>query len=139
MWVRREIALDPRSRGFHLITGEVVAALPELSGVRVGLLHVFIRHTSASLSLNENASPGVRADMESWADAAVPESFPAWTHTSEGPDDMPAHVKSGLFGHAVSVPVANGRLDVGTWQGIHLGEHRDRAGSRRLTLTLWGE
>lgn len=115
MWVRREIALEPRSRGFHLITGEVVAALPEISEVRVGLLHVFIRHTSASLSLNENASPGVRTDMESWANAAIPEAFPAWTHTSEGPDDMPAHVKSALFGHAVSVPVGDGRLDVGTW------------------------
>ena len=139
MWVRREITLEPRPRGFHLVTAEVLAALPEIAEVAVGLLHVFVRHTSASLSLNENASPAVRADMETWASDAVPEGPAAWTHTSEGPDDMPAHVKSGLFGHAVTLPVADGRIDVGTWQGIYLGEHRDRGGRRRLTLTLWGE
>lgn len=139
MWLRREIELAPRARGFHLITAEVLDALPEIASVEIGLLHVFVRHTSASVSLNENASPAVRADMEAWVNVAAPESFPAWTHTAEGPDDMPAHVKASLFGADVTLPVAGGRLDVGTWQGLYLGEHRDRGGARRLTLTLSGE
>lgn len=139
MWLRRDIELAPRARGFHLITAEVLDALPEIASVEIGLLHVFVRHTSASVSLNENASPAVRADMEAWVNVAAPESFPAWTHTAEGPDDMPAHVKASLFGADVTLPVAGGRLDVGTWQGLYLGEHRDRGGARRLTLTLSGE
>jgi secondary thiamine-phosphate synthase enzyme len=138
MWTQRELTLDPRPRGFHLITREVVAALPELGEVRVGLLHVHILHTSASLTLNENASPDVRRDFETWADAAVPEDF-AWTHTDEGDDDMPAHVKGSLMGFSLSLPVRDGRLALGTWQGIYLGEHRDRGGARRLIATLWGE
>ncbi len=105
----------------------------------VGLAHLFIRHTSASLTLNENASPDVRADFSSWFDDAVPESAPFWTHTFEGPDDMPAHVKASLLGPSLSLPIARGRLALGTWQGVYLCEHRDRGGSRRLLATLWGE
>ena len=138
MWTQREFALEPRPRGFHLITREVVGQLPELAGLRVGLLHLHILHTSASLTLNENASPDVRRDFESWANAAVPEDF-AWTHTDEGADDMPAHIKASLMGFSVTLPVAGGRLALGTWQGIYLGEHRDRGGARRLVATLSGE
>jgi secondary thiamine-phosphate synthase enzyme len=139
MWLQREIRLDPRPRGFHLITGEVVRALPELGDVGVGLLHVFIRHTSASLTLNENASPDVRDDFDAFFDDAVPEDAPYWTHTIEGPDDMPAHIKASLLGPSLTLPVSRGRLAVGTWQGIYLCEHRDRGGSRSLVATLQGE
>ena len=117
----------------------MVSALPELGEVGVGLLHVFIRHTSASLTLNENASPDVRRDFESWANAAVPEDAPYWTHTLEGSDDMPAHVKASLFGPALTLPVSRGRLALGTWQGIYLCEHRDHGGARSLVATLFGE
>ena len=121
------------------MTDEVVSALPELREIGVGLAHVFIRHTSASLTLNENASPDVRRDFESWANAAVPEDASYWTHTLEGADDMPAHVKASLLGPSLTLPVARGRLALGTWQGIYLCEHRDRGGSRSLLVTLWGE
>ena len=139
MWLQRPIDLSPHPRGFHLVTDEVLEALPELSRVRVGLLHLLIRHTSASLTLNENASPAVRDDFRSWFDAAVPEDAPYWTHTLEGPDDMPAHVKSSLLGPSLTLPVSSGSLALGTWQGIYLCEHRDSGGSRSLTATLWGE
>ena len=139
MWLQREIRLDPRRRGFHLITGEVVRALPELGDVGVGLLHVFIRHTSASLTVNENASPDVRDDFGAWFDHAVPEDAPYWTHTLEGSDDMPAHIKASLLGPSLSLPVSRGRLAIGTWQGIYLCEHRDHGGSRSLVATLQGE
>jgi secondary thiamine-phosphate synthase enzyme len=139
MWLQREIRLDPRPRGFHLVTREVLGALPELGDVSVGLLHLFIRHTSASLTLNENASPDVRADFASYFDETVPEDAPYWTHTDEGPDDMPAHIKAALLGPSLSLPVSGGRLAVGTWQGIYLCEHRDRGGSRSLLATLQGE
>jgi secondary thiamine-phosphate synthase enzyme len=139
MWLQREIRLDPRPRGFHLITGEVVRALPELGELGVGLLHVFIRHTSASLTLNEKASPDVRDDFDAFFDDAVPEDAPYWTHTMEGPDDMPAHIKASLLGPSLTLPVTRGRLAVGTWQGIYLCEHRDRGGSRTLVATLQGE
>jgi secondary thiamine-phosphate synthase enzyme len=139
MWVQREISLDARPRGFHLVTGEVLEALPECSELEVGLLHLLIAHTSASLALNENASPDVRRDFESWANQAVPERAPYWTHTVEGPDDMPAHIKAALFGPTLSVPVSQGRLALGTWQGIYLCEHRDRAAGRTVVATLWGE
>jgi len=140
VWLQREVVLDPRPRGFHLVTREVMAALmPELGDVRAGLLHVFIQHTSASLTLNENASPDVRRDFESWFDEAVPERAPYWTHVDEGPDDMPAHIKASLLGPSLSLPVSDGRLALGTWQGIYLCEHRDRGGSRRLIATLHGE
>lgn len=139
MWAQRELRLEGRSRGFHLVTGDVVEALPELGRLAVGLLHVFVRHTSASLTVNENASAAVLRDFGSWFDAAVPEDAPFWTHRSEGPDDMPAHVKSSLLGSSISVPVARGRLALGTWQGIYLCEHRDAGGPRTLVLTAWGE
>lgn len=139
MWLQRSIALDPRPRGFHLITREIEAALPELDALGAGLLHLFIAHTSASLTLNENASPDVREDFSSWFDRAVPERAAYWTHTLEGDDDMPAHVKASLLGASLTLPVADGRLALGTWQGIYLGEHRDRGGSRRLVATLHGE
>jgi secondary thiamine-phosphate synthase enzyme len=139
MWLQREIRLDPRPRGFHLVTAEVTSALPELRDVRAGLLHLFIRHTSASLTLNENASPDVRRDFEAWFNRAVPEDAPYWTHTDEGPDDMPAHIKASLLGPSLSLPVNGGRLALGTWQGIYLCEHRDRGGSRSLLATLHGE
>jgi secondary thiamine-phosphate synthase enzyme len=138
MWAQHEISLAPRPRGFHLITREVVEAVPELGELRVGLLHVLILHTSASLALNENASPDVRRDFESWSDQAVPERAPYWTHTLEGDDDMPAHIKAALFGPTLTLPVSRGRLALGTWQGIYLCEHRDRGGGRSLVLTAWG-
>ena len=139
MWAQGEIRLDSRPRGFHLITREVLEALPELDDVSAGLLHLFIRHTSASLTLNENASPDVRDDFESFFDEAVPEDARYWTHTFEGPDDMPAHIKASLLGPSLSLPVSGGRLALGTWQGVYLCEHRDHGGSRSLVLTLNGE
>jgi secondary thiamine-phosphate synthase enzyme len=139
VWLQREIRLDPRPRGFHLVTRDVAAALPELAQLRVGLLHLHILHTSASLTLNENASPDVRRDFASWFDRAVPEDAPYWTHASEGSDDMPAHVKSSLLGPSLTLPIAGGRLALGTWQGIYLCEHRNHGGPRSLTLTLTGE
>jgi len=139
VWAQREIALEPRPRGFHLITREVVDGIPDLDRVEVGLLHLQILHTSASLALNENASADVRADLESWFNDAVREDAPYWRHTLEGPDDMPAHVKSVLVGPSLSLPVAGGSLRLGTWQGIFLCEHRDRGGSRRVVATLNGE
>jgi secondary thiamine-phosphate synthase enzyme len=137
-WHQRTITLRPRSRGVHLVTDEIVDALPELRGLQMGLAHLFIRHTSASLTLNENASPDVRRDFETWLNAAVPEDF-AWTHTLEGPDDMPAHVKASLMGPSLTLPISGGRLALGTWQGIYLCEHRDRGGPRSLLVTLNGE
>jgi secondary thiamine-phosphate synthase enzyme len=137
-WSQHAITLEPRPRGIHLVTNEVVAKLPDLHALRIGLAHIFIRHTSASLTLNENASPDVRRDVETWLNAAVPEQF-AWTHTLEGADDMPAHVKAALMGTSLTLPIARGRLALGTWQGIYLCEHRDRGGPRSLLVTLNGE
>jgi secondary thiamine-phosphate synthase enzyme len=137
-WIQRTIELAAHSRGFHLITREVLAALPELAEIGAGLLHVFIQHTSASLTINENADPDVPADLESSFAAIAPEDFPH-RHTCEGPDDMPAHVKASLLGASVSIPVSGGSLTLGTWQGIYLCEHRRHGGRRRLVLTLWGE
>jgi secondary thiamine-phosphate synthase enzyme len=139
VWAQREITLDPRPRGFHLVTREVVQALPELADIKIGLLHLLIVHTSASLALSENASPDVRRDFESWFDQAVPERTAYWTHTLEGPDDMPAHIKAALLGPSLTLPVSSGRLALGTWQGIYLCEHRDRGGARSLVATAWGE
>lgn len=138
MWVQRVIELEPRPRGFHLITREVISAMPELASIRVGLLHVFIQHTSASLTLNENASADVRRDFETWFNEAVPEGASYWTHTSEGPDDMPAHIKASVLGPSLTIPVADGELALGTWQGIYLCEHRDTLGRRRVTVTTNG-
>jgi len=137
-WLQRPLRLPPQARGFHLITRQVLEALPELSEFKVGLLHIFIQHTSASLTINENADPEVPADLERSFNALAPEDFP-YRHTCEGPDDMPAHVKAAMLGSSVSVPVADGKLALGTWQGIYLCEHRDRAGPRRLVLTIYGD
>jgi secondary thiamine-phosphate synthase enzyme len=137
-WSQREITLRARPRGVHLVTSEIVEAVPELRELRIGLAHLFLRHTSASLTLNENASPDVRRDFESWLNVAVAEDF-AWTHTLEGPDDMPAHIKASLMGASLSLPIASGRLALGTWQGVYLCEHRDRGGPRSLLVTLTGE
>ncbi len=137
---QRDFSLEARPRGFHLVTREVEEALPELGELKIGLVHLMIRHTSASLSLNENASPDVRRDFRSWIDDAVPERPTAfeWTHTLEGADDMPAHIKGSITGFDLTLPVRNGRLHLGTWQGIYLCEHRDHGGARSLTATGWG-
>jgi secondary thiamine-phosphate synthase enzyme len=139
IWIQEQVRLEARPRGFHLVTREVERAVPDLSRVRVGMAHVFIKHTSASLTLNENASPDVRRDFESWFNEAVPEDFPAWTHTVEGADDMPAHVKASLLGPSVTLPVRDGSFAVGTWQGIYLCEHRNSGGPRKLVVTAFGE
>lgn len=139
MWHQRKITLSARERGFHLVTWQVLSELPEIESLSVGLLHLLLMHTSASLTLNENASPDVRRDFESWFSQAVPEGAPFWTHTLEGSDDMPAHVKAALLGPALTLPVSHGRLALGTWQGIYLCEHRDHGGERTLIATLWGE
>jgi secondary thiamine-phosphate synthase enzyme len=134
-----EIRLEARARGFHLITREVVTALPNLARVRAGFLQLFLQHTSASLTINENADPDVRADLERWLHRAVPENAPYFEHTAEGPDDMPAHVKSSVIGCSVMIPIREGRLALGTWQGIYLGEHRSNASRRTIVATIWGE
>ena len=139
MWKQNEIQLENLHRGFHLITQEVVGAIPEMGNLQVGLLHVLIKHTSASLTLNENVSPDVRHDFETWFSRAVPEGADYWTHTLEGDDDMPAHIKASLLGPTLTLPVRNGELVLGTWQGIYLCEHRDSAGPRTLVVTLCGE
>ena len=138
MWIQRAITFEPRPRGFHLVTGEVQSALPELREIEVGMLWMLIQHTSASLSLSENASPDVRRDFAAWFDRAVPERADYWTHTLEGDDDMPAHVKAALLGPTLSLPVNGGRLALGTWQGIYLCEHRDRGGPRTVVATAFG-
>lgn len=138
MWFRHHLTLPAFRRGFHIVTRHVVAAVPELAQVNIGWLHVFIQHTSASLSINENADPDVPRDLESSFNAIAPEDFP-YVHTCEGPDDMPAHVKSSLLGSSLLIPVENGRLTLGTWQGIYLCEHRNHGGQRKLVLTLQGE
>ncbi len=137
-WQQRDLTLKPRRRGLHIITDEVVSALAEMKPVRVGLLHVFIQHTSASLTINENADSDVLRDLEASLNHLAPEDFP-YQHTIEGPDDMPAHVKASLMGSSLTIPIRDGRLVLGTWQGIYLCEHRNRAPARRLTLTLNGE
>ncbi|AWN24178.1 hypothetical protein DKM44_13850 [Deinococcus irradiatisoli] len=139
MWHQTELTLPPRARGFHLITWEVLAALPQLAHLRVGLLHVFLQHTSAALTISENASPEVRRDFEHYFNHAVPDGWPPFEHTLEGDDDMPAHIKASLLGVSLSVPVRGGTLALGTWQGLYLCEHRHRGGPRRLVLTLHGE
>ncbi len=139
MWIQTTLLLDAKPRGFHLITRDVLQAIPELKQCKVGLLHLFIQHTSASLTINENADPDVRGDFERFFNHAVPENAPFYVHLDEGSDDMPAHLKSSLLGCSLSLPVSNGHLNMGTWQGIYLCEHRNHGGSRRLVLTLQGE
>jgi secondary thiamine-phosphate synthase enzyme len=139
VWIQEPISLRPRPRGFHLITDEVTAGVPQLERMAVGMAHVFMRHTSASLTLNENASPDVRRDFAAWFDRAVPDGADYFVHTLEGPDDMPAHIKSSLTGSSLTLPVRNGRFALGTWQGIYLCEHRDSGGARDLIVTAFGE
>lgn len=139
MWLQKELRLQPRSRGFHLITDEVLRALPELHQFRVGLMHLFLLHTSASLTLNENADPSVREDFEGYFNRTVPEDEPYYRHCDEGSDDLPAHLKSSLLGVSLNLPLAHGCPVLGTWQGIYLCEHRNQGGSRRLVVTVQGE
>ena len=139
MWIQTEITLSPRPRGFHLVTDEIAAGAPELSSLEVGIAVLFIQHTSASLTLNENASPDVRRDFAAWFDRAVPDGAPYFTHTLEGDDDMPAHIKASLTDASLVLPVRDGRLALGTWQGIYLCEHRDNGGARKLLVTAFGE
>ncbi len=139
MWIQRQLSLQARPRGFHLVTSEIAEAVPELGALSVGIATLFMQHTSASLTLNENASPDVRRDFATWFDHAVPDGWPGFAHTLEGPDDMPAHIKSSMTGSSLTIPVSRGRLALGTWQGIYLCEHRDRGGSRNVIVTALGE
>ncbi|MEM9671590.1 MAG: secondary thiamine-phosphate synthase enzyme YjbQ [Cyclobacteriaceae bacterium] len=136
---QREIRLPAHSRGFHLVTHYIEREFEDIRNIKAGMLQVFIQHTSASLTINENADPTVRGDFERHINQMVPENAPYYEHTLEGPDDMPAHIKASLMGSSVQIPITNGRLNLGTWQGIYLCEHRDHGGSRRLVLTAWGE
>jgi secondary thiamine-phosphate synthase enzyme len=138
-WIQKEITLEPKARGFHLVTREILQHLPEIDNLAVGLAHVLIKHTSASISLNENADPTVRQDMESYFNRTVPENAPYYVHTYEGPDDMPAHIKASLLGSSVTIPITDGRFNLGSWQGLYLCEHRDRARPRRIVITVFGE
>ena len=139
MWFQKDVVLRERRRGFHLVTGEIERQLPEIESLAIGLLHLFIMHTSASLTLNENADPDVRVDMETYFNRIAPETGLPLKHTLEGPDDMPAHVKSSLLGASLTIPIRAGRLAMGTWQGIYLCEHRNRGGQRRLLATVQGQ
>ncbi len=136
--IQKEIILPPFSKGFHLITTHILAVIPEINKVGIGTLHVFIKHTSASLSINENADPSVRTDFENYFQKLAPEMESYYTHTSEGPDDMPAHLKASLLGSSVTIPITNGKLNLGIWQGVYLGEHRDYGGKRKLVATILG-
>jgi secondary thiamine-phosphate synthase enzyme len=138
-WIQKEVVLRPYPRGFHLITREALEAVPEMAQIKTGWAQIFVQHTSASLSLNENADPDVRRDLETYFDQAVPEHAPWVTHTLEGPDDMPAHIKAAMLGCSVQFPITDGRPNLGTWQGLYLCEHRNHAGSRRLIVTVAGE
>lgn len=138
-WYQRTFRLPAVRRGFHLVTKQIVSNVPEISQIEIGLAHIFIHHTSAGLTLNENADPTVRADFESHFNKMVPENAPYYKHTYEGSDDMPAHIKASLLGNALSIPITAGRLNLGTWQGVYLCEHRNYASGRRITVTLHGE
>lgn len=137
--IQHQITLSAKSRGFHLITNEILDSLPDLQQVESGIAHIFIQHTSAGLSINENADPSVRRDFESHFNRMVPEDTSMFEHTLEGPDDMTSHIKSSILGHSVSVPVTNGQFNMGTWQGIYLCEHRNNGGRRRLIVTVYGD
>lgn len=139
MWHQKKITLSPKSRGYHIITNEILKEIPEIKNIDTGLAHIFIQHTSASLTINENADPSVRRDFASHFKRMVPEDTSLYEHTLEGPDDMTSHIKSSLLGHSVSIPITNGSLNLGTWQGIYLCEHRNNGGSRKLIVTLQGE
>ena len=139
MWFQKELQLKPRPRGFHLITDEIILGINELKNFKVGLANLFIKHTSASLTINENASPDVRVDLESYFNKYVPENASFYEHTTEGPDDMPAHIKASLLGASLNIPIKDGRLNLGTWQGVYLCEHRNHGGSRKIVVTISGE
>lgn len=139
MWTQKEIQLREQSRGFHLITDEIISNLPELQNVNIGMINIFIKHTSASLTINENADPTVRQDFESFFNKTVIENEPYYKHTLEGSDDLPAHIKASLLGSSLNIPINNGRLNMGIWQGIYLCEHRNHGGNRKLVLTISGE
>lgn len=139
MWIQKEIKLSPKARGYHIITDEILREIPEIKDINTGLAHIFIQHTSAGLTINENADPSVRKDFESHFNRTVPEDTSLYEHTLEGTDDMTSHIKSSLLGSSVSIPITNGRFNLGTWQGIYLCEHRNHGGSRKLVITLNGE
>lgn len=139
MWIQKEIKLSPKARGYHIITDEILREIPEIKDIKTGLAHIFIQHTSAGLTINENADPSVRKDFESHFSRAVPEDTSLYEHTLEGTDDMTSHIKSSLLGSSVSIPITKGRLNLGTWQGVYLCEHRNQGGSRKLVITLNGE
>lgn len=139
MVLQKELTLKPRSRGFHIVTDEVLSHLPEIKNFTAGLAHIFIKHTSASLSINENADPSVRTDMETHFNIMVPEDADHYEHTYEGPDDMTSHIKASIIGSGITIPVTKGRFNLGTWQGIYLCEHRNHGGSRKIVVTLMGE
>jgi len=138
-WYQKEISLKPRGRGFHLVTDEILGQIPEVKKIKAGLMHILIKHTSASITLNENYDPDVRSDMEKYFNKTVKENEPWYDHNSEGADDMPAHIKSTLIGSSLTIPVTNGKLNLGTWQGIYLCEHRNHAGGRSVVVTILGE
>lgn len=138
-WYQKEIKLQARPRGFHIVTHEILDQIPEIKNIKTGMLQVYIRHTSASLTINEDADPSVRDDFESWFNKTVRENDPVYTHTSEGPDDMPAHLKAALLGTSVMIPVTDGKPALGTWQGIYLCEHRNHGGRRTIVITAFGE
>lgn len=139
MWIQKEIQLQARSRGFHIITYEILRQLPELENINIGMMNIFIKHTSASLTINENADPTVREDFEAYFNRIAPENEPYYKHTLEGSDDLPAHFKSSILGCSLNIPISNGRLAMGTWQGVYLGEHRNYGGSRTVVITVSGE
>ena len=139
MWIQKKISLLAKQRGFHLVSNEIITAIPELKQIKIGLLHLFMQHTSASLAINENADPDVRIDMEAYFNQAIPENEPYYRHVLEGSDDMPAHLKSVVLGGDLTIPIANGQLQMGIWQGIYLCEHRNSAGNRKIIATLNGE
>ncbi|RPI62530.1 MAG: YjbQ family protein [Ignavibacteriales bacterium] len=136
MWIQKEITLKSRSKGFHLVTDEILSYLPEIKEIKIGLINILLKHTSASLTINENADPDVRSDMKKYFDEIVPENKKYFVHTSEGADDMPAHIKTSLLGNSITIPISNGRLNLGTWQGIYLCEHRNYGGSRNAVITI---
>jgi secondary thiamine-phosphate synthase enzyme len=138
-WYQKEIVLEQRDRGFHLVTDEILGQITELKKIKAGLMHILIKHTSASITLNENYDPDVRSDMEKYFSRTVKENEPWYEHNSEGSDDMPAHIKSTLIGNSLTIPITNGKLNLGTWQGIYLCEHRNHAGSRKIVVTIFGE
>lgn len=139
IFYQKEIAIPSKKRGFHLVTREILSELPEIKNISKGIMHIFIQHTSASLTINENADPDVRTDMETHFNKSVPENAPYYIHTTEGSDDMPAHIKSVILGSSVTIPITNGYLNLGTWQGVYLCEHRNYGGRRKLVVTMWGE